>query len=157
MMNRWMETRDYAKAVLMGLLGSLFLAIVMLAWQQSGLSPFPEALPLAFVRSIFGPTTELGVGIFLHTVWITFWTVMFVVIYRRRTFADACVLALWLWLTALFVFCPLAGWGFYGTRVSPLVPLAMLVPHVLFAVSAWGLARWLIPRGSLRPLPASTA
>lgn len=115
-----------------------------------GISPMPRPLGLAFAQTLLG-NVPLPVGLLFHVVWVTAWSVVYVVLFHDRlTFLNALWLALFLWVLVLVVFFPVIGWGFFGLGVSPKLIVASLVPHVLFAVFLWGLCRIVFGRW-LRP------
>ena len=39
------------------------------------------------------------------------------------------------------MFFPLVGWNLFGLEVGPQLIIASLVPHILFSLFIWGLAR----------------
>lgn len=135
---------EWAKAVGAGIATAVLLSAVMVPAMRSGISPLPEPLGLAFARTVLGGPVPLPVGLLFHTVYVTLWSVAFVVLLRDRlTLRNALVLGLVLWLGVLVVFFPVVGWGFFGLGVSPRLIVASLVPHVLFAIFLWGLCRLL--------------
>ena len=69
----------------------------------------------------------------------------YVIAFEQRTFLNALWLALGLWALVLVLFYPLVGWGFLGLAISPMLIMASLVLHILFAVFLWGLSRWVFP------------
>ena len=92
----------------------------------------------------------MPVGLLFHVAYVTFWSVIFVALFRDGPrFLRALGLALLLWIVALVVFFPINGWGFLGLAVSPKLIAAALVPHVLFALVLWGLCR--LTFGALEP------
>ena len=108
-----------------------------------GVSPLPKPLGLAFAETLLGRTLPLPVGLMFHVVYVTFWAVIYVVVFRaRRTLVSALLLGLGLWLIVLVVFFPVVGWGFLGLSVGPKLIVASLVPHLLFGVFLWGLCRF---------------
>jgi len=108
-----------------------------------GVSPLPKPLGLAFAETLLGRTFPLPVGLMFHVVYVTFWAVIYVVVFRaRRTLVSALLLGLGLCLIVLVVFFPVVGWGFLGLSVGPKLIVASLVPHLLFGVFLWGLCRF---------------
>jgi hypothetical protein len=135
---------DWARAVLLGFLNGLLLSLVMVPAFKAGLSPFPKPLGLAFAQWLLGPV-PLPIGLLFHLVYVTFWSALFVALFARLTLRNAALLALVLWVIALVLFMPLVGWGLFGLAVGPMVPVAALVPHALFALFLWLLCRWVFP------------
>jgi hypothetical protein len=137
------DGRSWPRAVGIGLLVSIVTAAVMLMLTTAGLSPFPKPPSLAFAETVLGRSLPLPVGLLFHTVYVTFWSVIFVRYFPRRDVWTALALAAFLWLVILVVFFPVAGWGFAGVAVSPRLIPASFVPHLLFGLLLWGLDKYL--------------
>lgn len=136
-----LSATEVAKAVGVGVVTAILLSIIAIAGQVSGMSPMPEPLGLAFAKVILGDV-PLPVGLVFHLVYVTFWTVVYVALFRTElTFVNALGLGLFLWVLVLIGFFPLVGWGFLGLQVGPQLIVAALVPHLLFSVFIWGLSR----------------
>lgn len=141
--------RSWLRAVGIGVLVSVLTAAVMLAAASAGLAPFPKPPSLAFAETVLGRDLPLPVGLLFHTVYVTFWSAIYVRYFPRRSLGTALALAAVLWLVILAVFFPVVGWGFAGLSVSPRLVPASFVPHLLFGLLLWGLDRYL-PRRTLR-------
>lgn len=131
--------RSWLGAFSIGIAVSLLTAIVMIVATRAGLSPFPKPPSLAFAETILGHTLPLPVGLLFHTAYVTFWSVIFVQYFPKRSFWLAMTLAGGLWFVILAVFFPVIGWGFAGIQVSPKLIPASFVPHLLFGLSLWAL------------------
>jgi hypothetical protein len=143
-----MNARDWAKAIGLGVATAVILAILNVLALKSHASPLPEPLGLAFADTLLGRHVPLPVGLLFHVLWVTFFAVVYVVLWRdRMTFGNAAKLALVLWLIAVIVFFPMVGWGVFGLAVSPKLLLPATVSHLLFAVILWGLAHLTFGRG----------
>ncbi|NNC23011.1 hypothetical protein HKX42_04060 [Salinisphaera sp. USBA-960] len=134
--------RDF-KAVVVGLVTAILTAAFMLMAFKQGVSPLPEPLGLAFAEAIFGTTLPNSVGFEFHAAWVILWTLVYARLSPGIRFSHALYLAAALWLSALVIFMPVAGWGFLGLGVTPKLIVAAIVPHVLFAVFMWGGCRLL--------------
>ena len=131
------------KALGIGVLTAVLLSVVMVPAFKLGIAPLPEPPSLALAKLLLGANTPLPVGLFFHVAYVTFWSVVYVSVFRDRlTFRNALWLGLALWVVILVVFFPILGWGFFGLAISPKLIPASLAPHVLFAVFLWGLCRW---------------
>ncbi len=138
-----LSLKDFAKAIGVGVAAAVLLSAVMVPAFKLGVSPLPKPLGLAFAETLLGRTLPLPVGLLFHVVYVTFWAVIYVVVFRaRRTLVSALLLGVVLWLVVLVVFFPVVGWGFLGLSVGPKLIVASLVPHLLFAVFLWGLCRF---------------
>ncbi len=138
-----LSLKDLAKAIGVGVAAAVLLSAVMVPAFKLGVSPLPKPLGLAFAETLLGRSLPLPVGLLFHVVYVTFWAVIYVVVFRaRRTLVSALLLGLVLWLIVLVVFFPVVGWGFMGLSVGPKLIVASLVPHLLFAVFLWGLCRF---------------
>lgn len=135
--------RSWPRAVGIGVLVSIITAAVMLALTFAGLSPFPKPPSLAFAETVLGRGLPLPVGLLFHTVYVTFWSMIFVRYFPRRDVWTALTLAAVLWLVILVVFFPVVGWGFAGVSVSPRLIPASFVPHLLFGLLLWALNKYL--------------
>lgn len=134
--------KDLWKAIGIGVLTALILSIISVTGMKTGVSPLPKPLALAFAETILGRKLPLPVGLAFHVAWVTFFSVVYVAIFRHTmTFMRALGLSAVLWLSTLVVFFPIVGWGFFGLNVSPMLIVGSAVPHLLFAIILWGLCR----------------
>src|SRR5690348_11239019 len=93
-----MNARDWAKAVGLGVATAAILALLNVIALKSHASPLPAPLGLAFADTLFGRQLPLLVGLLFHVLWVTFFSVVYVVLWRdRMTFGNAAKLALVLW------------------------------------------------------------
>jgi len=136
--------KGYAKAIGIGIATAVLLSLILVPAFMAGISPMPKPLGLVFAQLLLG-AVPLPVGLLFHVAYVTFWSVIFVVYFEQRTFMKALWLGLGLWLLVLVLFYPLVGWGFFGLLVSPMLIIASLLLHVLFALFLWGLCRWAFP------------
>ena len=139
-----MTPKDYAKAIGVGIATAVILSLVMVPAFKAGISPLPKPLGLAFAQVLLGEV-PLPVGLLFHIAYVTFWSVVYVAVFKRRSFRHALSLALGLWLLVLVFYFPIVGWGFFGLAVSPKLIVAALVSHVLYAIVLWGMCRWTFP------------
>lgn len=143
--------RYWGRALIIGLVNALLLSAVMVPVILSGISPLPKAPSLAFAETLLGRSLPLPVGLAFHVAYVTFWSVVYVVLaHPRFTFARALGLGLVLWIVALAVFFPINGWGFLGLSVGPQLIGVALVPHLLFSVFLYGLTRLAFRHGTSR-------
>lgn len=140
--------RSLPRAVGIGILVSVVTAAVAQALTFAGLSPFPKPPSLAFAETVFGRALPLPVGLLFHTVYVTFWSVVYVRYFPRRDVWTALGLAAVLWIVILVVFFPVVGWGLAGLSISPKLIAASLVPHLLFGLLLWGLDKYLPKQGA---------
>ena len=133
---------EFAKASGIGIVTALLLTGVMVSAMEFGLSPMPKPLGLAFAETVLGRALPLPVGLLFHIVYVAFWSIAYVSLFRDDlSLIKALVLSALLWTAILVVFFPVVGWGFLGLAISPKLIVASLVPHILFAVFLWGLCR----------------
>lgn len=134
---------QWGKALGLGLLNGVALAIIMVIALKTGVSPLPKPLALAFVDTLTGQPMPLPVGLVFHLAYVTFWTTVYAVwAFPRFGPGKALALGLALWIFLLVVFLPVVGWGMLGLAVSPKLIVVFLINHLLFALFAWGLCRW---------------
>lgn len=141
--------RSWPRAIGIGLGVAVLTALVMATLLKIGVSPFPKPPSLAFAETLLGRDLPLPVGLLFHTVYVTFWCVVFVRFFPRRNLKTALALALVLWLVILAIFFPVVGWGFAGLHISPKLIPASLLPHLLFGILLWVLDKYL-PRKPVR-------
>ncbi|MCH4564398.1 hypothetical protein MKP05_14905 [Halomonas sp. EGI 63088] len=135
--------RSWPRAIGIGLIVSLLTALVMGALMGLGVSPFPQPPSLAFAETILARSLPLPVGLLFHTVYVTFWCVVFVRFFPQRNIKTALGLAAALWLVILVIFFPVVGWGIAGLGIGPRLIPASLLPHLLFGILLWGLDAYL--------------
>lgn len=142
-----MTQREWGKAIAVGLINGVLLAVIMITLKKSGLSPMPAPLGLAFADTLLGRHLPLPIGLAVHLVYVTFWSMVFVILFQPRlTFAKAAILSAGLWIFALMVFVPIAGWGLFGVKVGPQIILGLFITHALFCTFLWGLCRVFFPQ-----------
>ena len=133
---------EWAKAIGVGVANAVLLSLIMVPATAAGLTPFPQPPSLAFAEIVLGGPQPVAVGLLFHLVYVTFWSAVFVVLFRHAlTLGNALGLAFVLWILALVVFFPTNSWGMLGLGPGAAVPFAALVPHALFALFLWGLCR----------------
>lgn len=133
---------SWLRAIGIGIAVSLLTAIAMVGLLKTGVSPFPKPPSLAFAETLLGRTLPMPVGLLFHTVYVTFWSVMFVRYFPRKTLPTALGLAAVLWVVILVVFFPVVGWGLAGLAIGPQLIPASALPHLLFGLLLWGLDRY---------------
>lgn len=137
-----LSSREWGKAIGVGIANGVLLSIIMVTALKSGISPLPKPLGLAFAEAVLGRPLPLPMGLLFHLAYVTFWSVAFVAFLRESlTLKNALVLAFFLWLGVLVVFFPIVGWGFLGLAISPKLIVGAFVPHLLFGLFLWGLCR----------------
>ncbi|WKD85864.1 hypothetical protein KCTC32516_01211 [Polaribacter huanghezhanensis] len=136
---------NYPRAIGAGVITSVAISIVMVIATKTGISPFPKPVGLAFVQ-LFLPKAPLPLGLLFHTLYVTFWSVIYITFFKKRNFINAIWLALALWIGVLTIFFPVLGWGFFGLAISPKLIVASLIPHALFAVIIWRTSLLMFPK-----------
>lgn len=148
---RPLSNAELWKAVAVGIVTALLLSAIMLPAFKFGVAPMPKFPSLAFAEIVLRHPVPLPVGLGFHVGYVTFWSVVYVALFRDRlTFLNALWLALALWVFLLVVFFPVIGWGFLGLGISVKLIPAGLVPHLLFAFFLWGLCRLVFKKSQLR-------
>ena len=133
---------SWLKAIGIGIAVSVLTAIVAVTLLKTGVSPFPKPPSLAFAETLLGQRLPIPVGLLFHTAYVTFWSVVFVRYFPRKTALTALALAAVLWIGVLAVFFPVVGWGFAGLAISPKLIVASILPHLLFGLLLWGFDRY---------------
>lgn len=135
-----MTARGYVSAIGVGIATAAILSLIMVPANQAGFTPMPRPLALAFAQLLFGDVS-FAVGLLFHTLYVSFWSVVYLLMFKQPTFLNALWLALGLWLLVLVFFFPIVGWGLLGLAVGPGLMVASLITHLLFAIVLWGLSR----------------
>ena len=78
------ETRQLWKAVAVGVGTAALLSAIMVPALKMGISPMPGPLALVFAQTLFDAKLPLPVGLGFHVVWVTFWSVVYVVLFHDR-------------------------------------------------------------------------
>ena len=152
------STREWWKAIFVGVATGVILAVLNVIALKSHVSPLPKPLGLAFAETVFGRELPLPIGLFFHLAWVTFFSVVYVLLWRTTlTLMNALILASALWLATVVIFFPIVGWGFLGLAVSPALLLPVTVSHVLFALILWGLSRLVFGQTANNPQPQPRA
>jgi hypothetical protein len=127
-----LDRHDWVKAIGVGIGVSGLTAAFMIAMVKVGVSPLPKSLGLAFAETALGRTLPLPVGLLFHAVWVTSFSVLYVVLFRDAlTFMRALAFGIALWLSVLVFFFPVVGWGFFGLAVSPKLIVGAAMPHLI--------------------------
>ena len=137
-----LSATEWGKTIAVGIGVAALTAVVMVISLRTGVSPMPKPLGLAFAETVLGSQLPMPVGLLFHTVWVLFFTAVYVLLFRDAlTFMRAFWLAAILWVLVLVFFFPVVGWGFFGLAITPRLIIAAAVPHMLFAIFLWGLCR----------------
>ncbi len=136
------SARSWLRAIGIGLAVSVLTALVMVTLLKTGISPLPKPLGLAFAETMLSRELPMPVGLLFHTVYVTFWSIVFVRFFPHRNIKFALILAGILWLGVLLVFFPIVGWGIAGMNVSPKLIPASFMPHLLFGLLVWALDKY---------------
>lgn len=148
-MNRTTAARtSWPRAIGIGIAVSILTALVMGSLLQAGISPFPKPPSLAFAETLLGRALPMPVGLLFHTAYVTFWSVVFVRYFPRKSLLTALGLATVLWGVVLVLFFPVVGWGFAGLAIGPQLIPASALPHLLFGLLLWGLDRYFGRQGN---------
>ncbi len=85
-----LPTEEVLKALAIGVITALLLSAVMVPAFKFGLAPMPEPPSLAFAETLLGRELPLPVGLLFHVVYLTFWSLVYVVLFRDNlTFLNA--------------------------------------------------------------------
>jgi hypothetical protein len=145
------------KAMFVGCTGSLVMLVLVLLAIQNGIAPFNLPPAAAFLARLGVDQTPFP--LLLHFGYGAFWSVFFILLFRERTsVAKGLGLGVALWLLMMLVYCPLLGWGVFGsgstTGLSPQDPLyhvsgwafllSTLIAHLVYGgIVGWFDPRWL--------------
>ena len=120
-----------------GLLGTLFMTLLMLVGVNSGMAPMPEPIPRAIVGSLLplSGAPLMLVAMISHFVYGAVWAIL-----ADQTFPDfdwirGIMLGAFLWIIMQLVVLPLIGWGFFGINHTPAIAVATLILHLIYGAT----------------------
>lgn len=129
-----------------GLLGTLFMSIIMLVGMSTGISPLPEPIPLALAKGLLGRAAQpilMLFAVITHFGYGAFWgAVLFNWVETDGTIWHGLGWGVMLWLIMELIVLPLLGWGIFGSAITPKIAVATLVLHLIYGGTlGWGLNR----------------
>jgi len=140
-------TNTYTKnGIIYGVLGTLFMSVVMLIGIRTGMSPIPEPIPAAIAKGLLGSAPKpviLGFAIVSHFGYGAFGgSVLFNWVKTNGNIWHGLGCGLMLWLIMELIVLPLLGWGVFGIAITPKIAVATLVLHLIYGGTlGWGLNR----------------
>lgn len=160
-----MQGNTFAKAGVVGLVGSLVMFILMQIALSTGMAPFNVPPSAAFLISLGLPAKPLA--LFVHFLYGAFWSILLVALYKQAVSVGKGVLfSLVPWLIMMLILSPLIGWGIFGSAEAevakdhqlylapgPKYVVATLVLHIVFGLVIGGLNRGWALKGE-RPAQA---
>jgi len=134
------------KGTLYGLLGTLFMSVIMLIGMGTGMSPIPEPIPAGIAKGILGDAPKpliMGFAIITHFGYGALWgAVLFYWVKTKGNIWHGLGLGVFLWLIMELIVLPLLGWGVFGSAITPKIAVATLVLHLIYGgTRGWGLSR----------------
>ena len=134
------------KGALYGLLGTLFMSVIMLIGMGTGMSPIPEPIPAAIAKGLLGNAPKpliMGFAIITHFGYGAFWgAALFYWVRTKGSIWHGLGLGVLLWLIMELIVLPLLGWGVFGLAYTPKIAVATLVLHLIYGgTPGWGLSR----------------
>lgn len=140
-------TNTYTKnGIIYGVLGTLFMSVVMLIVMITGISPIPEPIPAAIAKGLLGSAPKpviLGFAIISHFGYGAFWgSVLFNWVKASGNIWHGLGWGVMLWLIMELIVLPLLGWGVFGIAITPKIAVATLILHLIYGGTlGWGLSR----------------
>ena len=129
-----------------GIAATIVMSIPMLIGFVSGVAPMPRPIPIAVASLLVGTAAKpvlIVVALTAHLLYggvlgaVLFWAVDPVTIRRALGYVVL------VWIVMGVVVLPLAGWGFFGTAVTPKIVVATLLLHLVYGTTIG----WLGTRG----------
>ncbi len=119
-----------------GFLGTLVLAVLMIAKSVVGFMPNLIAVDLVQVLSHLNPTIASWIGHFI--IGTVFWGGLFAWIYphlpSKTPWLKGTIFSVGAWLMMMVAVMPLAGVGFFALNQGIVAPITTLVMHMIFGV-----------------------
>ena len=141
------------KGALYGLLGTLFMSVIMLIGMGTGMSPIPEPIPAAIAKGLLGNVPKpliMGFATITHFGYGAFWgTMLYYWVKTKGNIWHGLGWGVFLWLIMELIVLPLLGWGFFGSTITPKIAVATLVLHLIYGgTPGWGLRRIAVTNGN---------
>lgn len=130
--------RKIKDGLIAGFIATVFLSILMIVKAKLGLLPKMNPIDdILFIADKFlGVEVTLAVGWGLHFfIGTVLWGAAYVFISPRLPGSDlskGLMFGLIAWLAMMVAFMPMAGDGFFGLVVGPVVPVATLMLHLAY-------------------------
>ena len=146
--------KNYGKALVVGLIGSLIMFILMQLALSSGVAPFNVPPSAAMVKTLGFSAKPLA--LIVHFLFGAFWSLIFVLIFNKTiSTTKGLIFSFIPWLIMMLIFSPIIGWGVFGTADTSNLPealqlgtpvkyiIATLVLHLIFGVTiGYGNTKW---------------
>ena len=141
-----MKMKAWIKSLISGLVGSLFMFILMMiAIKGTGVAPFNMPPSAAFLKSLGIEPKPLA--LIIHFGYGAAAAVFLHVVFKNKSkVVYGLGLAIAMWLIMMFVLSPIIGWGVFGTHSgtidgalalssTPKYILSTLILHVIYGLS----------------------
>lgn len=137
-----MENTRLLNGFVWGLVATLAMTLVILTGVVIETVPITEPVPLALVYRILGQWLShplvIMVTILAHFLYGGIWGSLAAGFSRTVTFKNGLLFGVFLWLIMQLAALPFLGWGYFGLKISPLVPLVTLFQHLVYgAMFGW--------------------
>lgn len=134
------------KGICYGLLGTLFMSVIMLIGMAAGISPIPEPIPVAIAKGLLGNVAQpllMAFAVITHFGYGAFWgALLFNLLENPGNFWHGLGWGVFLWLIMELIVLPALGWGVFGSAVTPKIAVATLFLHLIYGGTlGWGLKR----------------
>jgi tetrahydromethanopterin S-methyltransferase subunit F len=149
------------RGLIAGFVASLALAGIFLL--KSSFDFMPQINIIRLLTNLGGGNLSVGPAWADHFIVGTLiWGLMFgageSIASRPAPWLKGIIFGVFAWLLMMVVFMPLAGWGLFGFRIGPSVPLGMLGLHLIFGAVlglTYGLLRAWFPEKPPEDLAAT--
>jgi len=132
------ENRRLLNGFVWGIVATLAMTLVMLIGIITHIIPINEPIPLALLDKIFGQWLSyplmIIVTILAHLLYGGIWGSVVAGFSRMVTLKNGILFGGFLWLIMQLAALPFLGWGYFGLKISPLVPLITLFQHLIYGV-----------------------
>lgn len=141
-----MENTRLLNGLIWGLVATLAMTLVILAGVVIDAVPITEPVPVALVDRVLGEWLSyplvIMVAILAHFLYGGIWGSLFAGFSRAVTFKNGLLFGGFLWLIMQLAALPFLEWGYFGLKLSPLVPLITLFQHLVYgAMLGWFMDR----------------
>ena len=111
------------------------MSALMVIGSVSEVSPMPEPIPEAVVKSIVGDQPKLLLmvaTIGTHFAYGGTWGALLTVVTRPITLAKGLAYGVFLWVVMGTLVLPFVGWGLFGRKITPRIAIATLILHLIY-------------------------
>lgn len=129
----------FGRGALWGVVATVVMSIPMLIATATGVSPLPEPIPVALLKSLLGVETAgplvMIVAVVGHLAYGGVWAGLLASRIHPVTLGRGLAIGVGLWLLMQVAVLPILGWGLFGSAVTPAIAGGTLVLHLIYGAT----------------------